>query len=101
MHLHQDRVYLDLFYSGWPATVISYSAHATRVAVAEVRGRFSGVLMGGLDEVKFRSLTAAEMKSQWEAAEQAAGRRFILAPGCSVPDDTTDEELLRLVNLLA
>jgi hypothetical protein len=41
------------------------------------------------------------MKEQWQTAQQAAGPRFILAPGCSVPDDTTDEELLRLVNLLA
>ena len=56
--------------------------------------------MGGLDEVRFRTLTAAEMKEQWQAAQQAAGGRYILAPGCSVPDDTTDEELLRLVNLL-
>ena len=101
LHLHQDKVYLDLFYTGWPAAAINYSAHAMGVGMAEVRSHYSGVLMGGLDEFKFRTLTAAEMKEQWQAAQQAAGRRFILAPGCSVPDDTTDEELLRLVNLLA
>ena len=100
LHLHGDKVYLDLFHSGWPATAINYSTHATRVALAEVRRRYPGVLMGGLDEVNFRSLTAAEMKEQWQAAQQAAGKRFILAPGCSVPDDTADEELLRLVNFL-
>jgi uroporphyrinogen-III decarboxylase len=56
--------------------------------------------MGGLDEINFRNLTAAQMKEQWQAAQTQAGRRFILAPGCSVPDETTDEELLRLVNLV-
>jgi len=29
-----------------------------------------------------------------------AGRRFILSPGCSVPNDSTDEELRRLPGLL-
>jgi uroporphyrinogen decarboxylase len=100
LHLHGDKVYLDLFHGGWPAAAINYSTHATRVAPAEVRRRYPGVLMGGLDEVNFRTLTAAEMKEQWQAAQQAAGKRLILAPGCSVPDDTADEELLRLVNLL-
>ncbi len=100
LHLHQDKVYLDIFHSGWPATVINYSSHATGAGMGEMRKHFSGVLMGGLDEVRFRTLTAAEIKDQWHAAQQAAGPRFILAPGCSVPDDTADEELLRLVNLL-
>lgn len=100
LHLHGDKVYFETFYSGWPATAINYSAHATGVAVAEVRRRFSGVLMSGLDEVNFRGLTPAQLQEQWHAAREAAGKRFILTPGCSVPDDTTDEELLRLVNVL-
>ncbi len=100
LHLHQDKVYLDLFYKGWAATVINYSTHGTHVPVAEVRRGFPGVLMGGLDEVNFRTLSPAQMKEQWDAAQKAAGKRFILAPGCSVPNDTKDEELLRLVNLL-
>jgi len=100
LHLHGDMVYLDLFYGGWPATAINYSAHATGVVVAEVRRRYAGVLMGGLDEVNFRALTPAQLQEQWQAAQNAAGKRFILTPGCSVPDDTTDQELLRLVNLL-
>jgi uroporphyrinogen-III decarboxylase len=56
--------------------------------------------MGGLDEINFRKLSEAELKSQWQGAQKDAGRRFILAPGCSVPNDTTDEELLRLVAVL-
>ena len=96
LHLHGDRVYLAAFYRGWPAAAISYSTHATGVPIAEVRSRFDGVLMGGLDEVNFRSLTPEQMKEQWQAAQDQAGRRFLLAPGCSVPDETADEELLRL-----
>jgi len=101
LHLHGAKVYLDRFYQGWPAAVLNYSTHATGVAIAAVRARWSGVLMGGLDELRFRALTPAELRDQWQSAQQAAGKRFLLAPGCSVPNDTTDEELNRLVHLLS
>ena len=100
LHLHGDKVYLDLFTGAWPATAINYSAHGTKVGVAEMRRRYSGVLMAGLDEVNYRKLTAEDLRSQWQSAEKAAGRHFILTPGCSVPNDSTDEELSRLVHVL-
>lgn len=100
LHLHGDKVYLDLFYKGWLASIFHYSTHATGVSVAEVRRRYGGVLMCGLDERNFRRLSEADLKQQWQGAEQAAGRRFILAPGCSVPNDATDDELLRLARVL-
>jgi len=100
LHLHGDKVYLDRFYRGWPAAVLNYSTHGTGVPVADVRAKWPGVIMGGLDERNFRKLTAEEMTKQWQAAQQAAGKRFLLAPGCSVPNDTTDEELNRLVHAL-
>jgi len=100
LHLHGERVYLDLFYKGWLARVIHYSVHATGVGFDQVRRSYGGVLMGGLDERNFRKLTEDELRQQWRQAQQTAGRRFILAPGCSVPNDTTDEELMRLVRVL-
>ncbi len=100
LHLHGEKVYLDLFYKGWPPGVFHYSAHGTGVSVAEVRRHYAGVLMGGIDERNFRQLSEADLKRQWLAAQQAAGRRFLLAPACSVPNDTTDAELLRLVRVL-
>jgi len=100
LHLHGDKVYLDLFYNGWPATVYNYSQHGTNVPVAEVRRRCPGVIMAGLDEVNFRTLTEDQLHGQWQAAREAAGSLFILAPGCSVPNDTKDGELSRLVKVL-
>ena len=100
LHLHGDKVYLDRFYSGWSASVAQYSTHGTGVPIEEFRRNYDGVIMGGIDERAFRTLSESEMVSQWKAAQQAAGAKFILAPGCSVPDDTADEELMRLVNVL-
>ena len=56
--------------------------------------------MGGLDERNFRTLSTDQLKSQWKLAQEAAGGKFIMSPGCSVPDDTADLELQRLVGLL-
>jgi uroporphyrinogen decarboxylase len=96
LHLHGPKVYLDRFYSGWPAAVINYSAHDTGVPVERVRARFSGVLMAGFDERNFRKLNRQELKRQWLSGQNAAGTKFILSPGCSVPNDTADDELLRV-----
>jgi uroporphyrinogen decarboxylase len=96
LHLHGEKVYLDRFSEGWPAAIINYSPHATGVGINGMRQRYGGPLMCGIDELHFRTLSVAEMKRQIEEARAAAGSRFLLAPGCSVPDESTDEELLRL-----
>jgi uroporphyrinogen decarboxylase len=100
LHLHGDRVYLDRFYKGWAASVINYSVQGTGVPISTVRKKYSGVLLGGLDEVKFRALSEETVRSQYESARNEAGRRFILAPGCTVPNDSADAELLRVPHVL-
>jgi len=100
LHLHGDKVYLDRFYKGWPAFAINYSMHGTGVPMAKVRAGYSGVIMGGIDEVNYRKLTPADLEKQWTDASQAAGKKFILTPGCSVPNDSSDEELSRLASVL-
>lgn len=100
LHLHGDKVYLERFYKGWPAA-INYSVHGTGVSFADVRRKYSGVLMGGIDERSYRKLTADELKQQSSAAAKEAGAKFILAPGCSVPDESTDAELQKLPRYLS
>jgi len=93
LHLHGDKVYLDRFYGGFAASAINYSAHGTGVGIAQVRAKYSGVILGGLDEVNYRKLSRPDLKRQWIDAKNAAGAKFILTPGCSVPNESTDEEL--------
>jgi len=100
LHLHGDKVYLDRFFQGWAASAINYSAQGTGVPMRAVRQKYSGVLMGGLDEVHYRTLSTDTLRRQYESARQEAGKRYILTPGCSVPNDSTDAELLRLPQLL-
>src|SRR5258708_27025991 len=100
LHLHGDKVYLDRFYDGWAAAAINYSMHGTGVPIAKVRERYSGVILGGIDEVNYRKLTPGDLKRQWSEAAKAAGKKFILTPGCSVPTASSDEPPSRLPNTL-
>jgi uroporphyrinogen decarboxylase len=100
LHLHGERVYLDRFYKGWSASAINYSVQGTHVPIIAVRKQYSGVLLGGLDEERFRSLSSETLRSQYQSAREEAGKRFILAPGCSVPNDSTDAELLQVPHIL-
>jgi uroporphyrinogen decarboxylase len=100
LHLHVEPGYLTQFH-GFAAPVINYSLHVSQIPMAEVRRQFpSAVLAGGIDEVNYRKLTADDLGRQWRGASQAAGRKFILTPGCSVPNDSAPEELARLPKLL-
>ncbi len=100
LHLHGDHVYLKHFTKPWPAHAINYSVHCTGVPFQDFRKSYQGTLMGGLDEKNFRSLDEKELKAEWQRAQEQAGARFILAPGCSVPNESTDAELNRLVAVI-
>src|SRR5574340_1160485 len=77
LHLHGAKVYLDLFYN-WPARAIQYSVAATGVPVRAVRERYSGVLVGGVDEIHFKELTEEQMREQVQRAHAEAGPKWIL-----------------------
>jgi uroporphyrinogen decarboxylase len=100
LHLHGDKVYLNRFLKGWPPAVVQYSQHGTGIHIAELRKRFPGVIMGGIDERRFRELAPEDFRNQMQAARAAAGTKFILAPGCSVPNDTTDAEIRRFLGVV-
>jgi uroporphyrinogen decarboxylase len=99
LHLHWENEYVDQFV-GFNAAVINWSIQTSGVQVSTVRAKFPQTLATGIDEVKYRDLTLAQMREQWQSASQAAGRKFILTPGCSVPEDSTDAELSRIAELV-
>jgi uroporphyrinogen decarboxylase len=100
LHLHVQRDYLSQF-RAFQAPIINYSLQVSGIPIAEVRREFGAwVIAGGLDEVNFRTLTEKDLTRQWHEAAQAAGGKFILTPGCSVPNDSRPEELARLPRVL-
>jgi hypothetical protein len=99
LHLHWENEYIDQFL-GFQAPVVNWSVQTSGVQVGTVRSKFSQTLATGIDEVRYKELSPAQIREQWLSASSAAGSKFILTPGCSVPNDSTDEELSRLPQVL-
>jgi uroporphyrinogen decarboxylase len=96
LHLHVEPAYLGRF-RDFQAPIINYSMHVSGIPFAEVRKQFpSSAIAGGIDEVNYGKLPAEDLRRQWEAAAKASGPKYILTPGCSVPDNSTPEELSKL-----
>ncbi|MGC2404024.1 MAG: uroporphyrinogen decarboxylase family protein [Acidobacteriaceae bacterium] len=96
LHLHTlERPYVDQF-RDFAAPVINYSVKTSGIPVAEMRKVYPQAIAGGVDEVDFDRLTTEEIREQWKLAREQAGSKYIITPGCSVPDASTDAELARM-----
>jgi uroporphyrinogen decarboxylase len=95
LHLHYlERPYLDQF-TDFRAPVLQYSVKTSGIPISEIRKKYSQPILGGVDEIDFRKLTTEEMRAQWKEARSQAGPKYIAAPGCSIPNDSTPDELAR------
>ena len=50
--------------------MINFSVQGTHVPISNVRKQYSGILLGGLDEERFRSLSSETLRSQYESARR-------------------------------
>ena len=101
LHLHYlEKPFLGQF-KDFNAPVIQYSVKTSGIPISEVRKQFSQPIFGGVDEIDFEKLTVAEIRKQWTEAREEAGAKYIAAPGCSVPDSSTPEQLARFAHSFA
>lgn len=96
LHIHGSR---DLFFEDvldYPVQVLNWSDRLAGPSLREARSMTNKCLMGGWHE--FGALSNGPIEKIREEAEdairQTGGRKFILANGCSVPDDTDESWLL-------
>jgi uroporphyrinogen decarboxylase len=100
LHMHGNKIHFDTLVA-LPAQVINFSVHGTGISLEAAKRKFSGTLMGGLDETQIAAMDESVLRTQIQEASSAMqGRRLILAPGCSVPDDIKDEVLIRVRDLV-
>ena len=95
LHVHGDQDLMLDTVLGYPVSVLSWSDRVAGPSLREVRSKTSLCLMGGWNE--FGSIATGPVEKMREealdAVKQTGGRKFILAPGCSVADDI-DPDLL-------
>lgn len=99
LHVHGKKPHWDTLVT-YPVQVINYSVHGTGLGLTGARTKFTGTLMGGLNEEKIATQSMDELARDMQAAVAAMQkRRFILSPGCSVPNDISPDVLLGLREL--
>jgi uroporphyrinogen decarboxylase len=74
----------------YPCEAISFADRSPKnPTLTQMRGLSDKCLMGGLDETTIQEKPLADLRAQIDDAFAQAGRRkFILAPGCTVPSFT-------------
>jgi uroporphyrinogen decarboxylase len=95
LHIHGEEGLMFDEVSDYPAQVLSWSDRIAGPSLKDARAKTNKCLMGGWNE--FGALSngpESVIRSEAEdAIAQTEGRRFILANGCSVPDDTDESWL--------
>ncbi len=95
VHLHGMAIMFEQI-TDYPVDVINWHDRRTAPTLADAAHRFSGCLAGGINEV----VTLGAGTPQAIAAEihnavaQTGGRRHIVAAGCTIPIDITEDRLL-------
>ena len=96
LHIHGESDLLIEPMLDYPVQVLNWSDRLAGPSLKEVRAITSKCLMGGWHEFGALSNGPAEtiQAEAEDAVAQTGGHKFILAGGCSVPDETDERWLL-------
>jgi uroporphyrinogen decarboxylase len=98
LHVCRDHNMLDQLLD-YPVTAVNWAAHGEgNPSLAEVRARFAGAVMGGVDHARLGEMSPAEAARQARDAAAAGPERVLVAPGCSIPPSTPPETRSAVVN---
>jgi uroporphyrinogen decarboxylase len=94
MHVCKGDALLYEF-ADYPVGAFSWDATApSNPSLGEALKRLKGAVMGGIDhEGALQRGPDAAIAAYRRALEQTGGRRFMFAPGCSIPPETPDATL--------
>jgi uroporphyrinogen decarboxylase len=89
IHAHGQDIMFDLVAS-YPADAINWHDRITWPSLKEARERFSGLLVGGINEWQtlLKGPPAAIQAEIQDAIAQTGGRWYMIGPGCVLPINT-------------
>jgi uroporphyrinogen decarboxylase len=97
VHLHGGPEVMPDLVLGYPGAALSWEDRLTGVSLSELRPKLGGkAAMGGIDErgpIVRGDVAGLTGEIREALAQTEGGRHFILAPGCSVPDDIPESSL--------
>jgi uroporphyrinogen decarboxylase len=99
LHMHGRDIFFDRL-AALPVHAINWHDRLTPPSLGEARARFSGALVGGLNEggTLAKGSASAAAEDARDAIRQTGGRGVIVAPGCVLPLATPDDALAAVVD---
>ena len=95
LHVCRPHNMLGLLFD-YPVAAVNWAVHAPgNLSLVEAQAKSGKAVMGGVDErhALFNGLPDDVRSQVREALRQTGGRRFLLAPGCSISPQTPPENL--------
>ena len=90
-HIHGENLFFKDVLT-YPTDGINWADRAAGPSLVEARALYDGVVMGGIDHTRFNSTHLPTLHEQIKDALTVGGtRKFILAPGGSIPTDSFPE----------
>jgi uroporphyrinogen decarboxylase len=94
LHIHGTEIMFEQL-TDYPVDIVNWHDRKTPPSLREAAARYSGCLAGGIDEwdtlaKRTPDESAAEVR---EALAQTGGRRHLVAAGCVIPVDLSDDRL--------
>jgi len=95
LHLHGEKDLMFEMALDYPVQVLNWSDRIAGPSLREARSKTSLCLMGGWNEqTLFGGDQETEIARQaTDALDQTLGIKFILSPGCSIPDESSPESM--------
>ena len=94
LHIHGTQIMFDQL-TDYPVDVVNWHDRKTPPALREARERYSGCLAGGINEWETLAKgTSEEIAGEiHDAMAQAGATRHIVAAGCVIPIDVSDDRV--------
>lgn len=98
LHAHGDDIMFDAL-CDYPVELFNWHDRLTPPSIAEARGRFPRLLVGGVDEhgTLLSGAPEAIRAEVADAVSQSGGRRLMIGPGCVLPIAVGEHSIEALV----
>jgi uroporphyrinogen decarboxylase len=102
LHIHGESKNHFNVLKDYPCRALSWEDRIAGPALKEARSLTGKCLVGGIDHTKAQRASKEEiLKESRQALADMGARRFILAPGCTLPPGTPPENILALREAVA
>jgi uroporphyrinogen decarboxylase len=102
VHIHGDNIMFDLIAENYKVQALNWHDQLATPTIDDAFKKFKGIVMGGIEEKQFLLEASNEelLSKIQEVIDSVNGRRLIIAPGCVIPINISDEKVQVIIDFL-